>query len=223
MTTPPQPQNQNSAGNSHPHSRKRPAPGTGAPTLSSVSATAASTAMSDSGMGYLNLPTTSVGMSGAGLYSSSPGLADSYLAGRSDIDQTTAATQAGALNLPTTNDNAGRLARINRGHNSLIRMPYSLQTGGAMPAPAVQMNLLNGAAGTTNLGQVMGPGPPNDGIDPFDRDLHLRIEKMRKKRASIPPFVQKLSRSASNSSRDLCLLFPSCSTMQLFCGYFEGR
>ena len=61
-------------------------------------------------------------------------------------------------------------------------------------APGVQMTSLSGTGGTMNMGQVMGPGPQSDGLDPFNRDLHMRIEKMRKKRASIPPFVQKLSR-----------------------------
>jgi heat shock transcription factor len=67
-----------------------------------------------------------------------------------------------------------------------------------MSAPGVQMNLLNGTVGAANMGQVMGPAPPNDILDPFDRELNVRIEKMRKKRASIPPFVQKLSRLVFN-------------------------
>lgn len=158
-------------------------------------ATAEPTLITDSSMNYLSVPTAPVAISSAGpggnLYAAGPGLADSFLAGRSDVDQNTAATQAGAINLPITAS-----ARTNRPGNTLIR--YPLATVGTMAqglvAPGVQMNLLNGSGGTTNMGQVMGPGPQSDGLDPFDRDLHMRIEKMRKKRASIPPFVQKLSR-----------------------------
>lgn len=53
-----------------------------------------------------------------------------------------------------------------------------------------------GAAGGggIGLGQVIGPPGQSDGLDSFDRELQMRIDKMRKKRASIPPFVQKLSR-----------------------------
>jgi len=204
MTTPPHPQSQPSgSSNNNTRGRKRPAPGTSAPIPSSVSATAEPTLITGSGMDYLSLSTTPVGISSAGpggnLYTAGSGLADSFLAGRSDVDQNTAATQAGAINLPiTASDSTGRLARINRTGNTLIRMSYPLATAGAMAqglaVPGVQMNLLNGSGGTTNMGQVMGPGPQSDGLDPFDRELHMRIEKMRKKRASIPPFVQKLSR-----------------------------
>lgn len=48
--------------------------------------------------------------------------------------------------------------------------------------------------GGIGLGQVIGP-PGEEGLGVFvERDLQVRIDKMRKKRASIPPFVQKLSR-----------------------------
>ncbi|KAG0642568.1 hypothetical protein HOY80DRAFT_1036288 [Tuber brumale] len=212
MTTPPHPQSQPSgSSNNSTRGRKRPAPGTSAPVLSSVPATAEPTVITDSGMNYLNLPAAPVGITSAGpggnLYPASSGLADTFLAGRSDVDQNTAATQAGAINLPiTANDSAGRLARINRTGNTLIRMPYPLATAGAMAqglaAPGVQMNLLNGSGGATNMGQVMGSGPQSDGLDPFDRELHMRIEKMRKKRASIPPFVQKLSSFVNDPKTD---------------------
>lgn len=69
-------------------------------------------------------------------------------------------------------------------------------TGGLTPSVAAQMSMMTG--GGIGLGQVIGPpGQGNDGMDPFDRELQMRIEKMRKKRASIPPFVQKLSRYVS--------------------------
>ena len=186
MTTPPHPQSQpGGSSNNNTRGRKRPAPGTSASILSSVPATAEPTLITDSSMNYMSMPTAPVAISSAGpggnLYTAGPGLADSFLAGRSDVDQNTAATQAGAINL-------------HRPGSALVRVPYTLPTAQGLVAPGVQINMLNGSGGTTNMGQVMGPGPQSDGLDQFDRDIHMRIEKMRKKRASIPPFVQKLSR-----------------------------
>ena len=66
-------------------------------------ASAEPTLIPDSGTNYSNLPTTPVGLSSAGpgrnLYAAGSGLANSFLAGRSDADQNTAATQAGATTL----------------------------------------------------------------------------------------------------------------------------
>lgn len=92
-------------------------------------------------------------------------------------------------------DANSQIALINRGTNTLIRMPYNTGPTGIpqMGASAAQMGMM----GVSGLGQVIGPpgqvGP--DGMDlAFDRELQMRIDKMRKKRATIPPFVQKLSR-----------------------------
>ena len=78
----------------------------------------------------------------------------------------------------TAGDSTGRLARINT-RKMFIRTPHPLASAGAMAqgltAPGVQMSLLNGSGGTTNMGKDMGHGPQSDSLDPFDRDLHTRI------------------------------------------------
>lgn len=90
-------------------------------------------------------------------------------------------------------DTTSQIALVNRGTNTLIRMPYNPVLPGAPPG----MNMMGSVGGGgIGLGQVIGPPGQGDGMDPFDRELQMRIDKMRKKRASIPPFVQKLSRYA---------------------------
>lgn len=88
-------------------------------------------------------------------------------------------------------DASSQIALVNRGTNTLVRMPYNP----VPPVPPPGMNMMGGVGGI-GLGQAIGPPGQGDGMDPFDRELQMRIDKMRKKRASIPPFVQKLSRYA---------------------------
>lgn len=104
-------------------------------------------------------------------------------------------------------DASSQIALVNRGTNTLIRMPYNPVPPSAPPG----MNMMGGVGGI-GLGQAIGPPGQGDGMDPFDRELQMRIDKMRKKRASIPPFVQKLSRYA----RICCLCFYPVE----FCDFF---
>ncbi|KAL7267100.1 Heat shock transcription factor [Rhizina undulata] len=221
MTTPPQ-QNIN-------RGRKRPAPGTSAPILSSIPATsapppAASTSVGTD-MNFLNLPNnaatannaTSAG-SGGNIYSNGPGLAantaDAYRNARNIIERVTSNTQGSELNLPiTANENNSQLARINRGTNTLIRMPsYGLGAGGGgipqtLGMPGQQFNILGGVTGSP-IGRaqvgMMGGAQQNDGLESLmlDRELQSKIAEVRKTRSSIPPFVQKLSSFVNDPKTD---------------------
>lgn len=137
------------------------------------------------------LLTSSAG-SVANIYSTVPGtnLVDAYRNRSND--------PASPLNFSGT-DLSSQIALVNRGTNTLVRMPYNTVPAGAPSG----MNMMGGVGSGIGLGQVIGPPGQGDGMDPFDRELQMRIDKMRKKRASIPPFVQKLSRYAHTH----CLFF----------------
>lgn len=53
------------------------------------------------------------------------------------------------------------------------------------------MDMMNGAG---LMGQPNAFAQQVDSIDGTDQELYSKIDKMKKKRASIPPFVLKLSR-----------------------------
>jgi heat shock transcription factor len=79
-----------------------------------------------------------------------------------------------------------QLARVSRPNQMMLRPQYGLDANRMsqpMPMSSGQMNMV------PYSGQLQ-----DDGINQMDPDISERIATMRKKRASIPPFVLKLSR-----------------------------
>ncbi|KAI5841927.1 hypothetical protein DFP73DRAFT_555091 [Morchella snyderi] len=222
MTTPPQPQNQTIHTSNHHNtngggsanaptasgrSRKRPAPGTSAPIISPIPAVTTTSpspppSLSGPDMSYLGIPQTSSPRlqqsslpPGQNIYPTVPHIVEAY---RSQQQVPISSQQQQQI------DANSQIALINRGTNTLIRMPYNTGPTG-IPQMGASAAAQMGMMGVSGLGQVIGPpgqvGP--DGMDlAFDRELQMRIDKMRKKRATIPPFVQKLSSFVNDPKTD---------------------
>jgi heat shock transcription factor len=197
MTTPPQPSAQNG------RSRKRPAPGTSAPVVSSLPATAGSAATATD-MGYYNsVPAGTAGGPSGSIYVSDGTPMSVPTTSQPDMyrQQPTQGPQPG-LYSPAGPDT--QLTRVPRA-NQLIRMP----SFNGMNPPGIPQSLVPGNQLPINLNMMqgmMGQSGAFDqvtGMDATDRDLFSRIEKMKKKRANIPPFVLKLSRYERPTTR-LC-------------------
>lgn len=104
-------------------------------------------------------------------------------------------------------DANNQLARVSRG-SQLVRMPsfngmqspgIPQQISGIGTQIPMNMNLMGGSG---MVALPTGFEQPVGAPDALDRDLYLRIENMKKKRASIPPFVLKLSRFVNDPKTD---------------------
>jgi hypothetical protein len=104
-------------------------------------------------------------------------------------------------NLFQPNDLGGQLARVARG-NQLVRMPSSFNGMGTPQMPQQMMH----AQMPMNINMMGGPSllGPHGGYDPKAaaeqeelEELFHKIENVKKKRSTIPPFVLKLSRYAA--------------------------
>lgn len=103
-------------------------------------------------------------------------------------------TQATANQMQQGNIFDGQVQRVPRG-NQLVRMPsYSGMPGAGMPTSmSAGVNMSMNMMGSS--GMMQQPVPYGAQMqDGMDRKLNNEIEKMKKKRTSIPPFVLKLSR-----------------------------
>jgi heat shock transcription factor len=147
-------------------------------------------------MYYNNLPTTSAGPAGNIFASDQPGTMPSHSQGDIYRHQGTP-IQSDAIYGP--HDATTQIARVSRG-NQLVRMPsfngmqspgIPQQISGLGTQIPMNMNLMGGPG---MMGLPAGFDQPVGAPDALDRDLYIRIENMKKKRASIPPFVLKLSR-----------------------------
>ncbi|KAI5787267.1 hypothetical protein EDC01DRAFT_750049 [Geopyxis carbonaria] len=190
MTTPPQPSPRSN------RNRKRPSSGSSAPLVSTVS-TSTSPAVSGADMNFLNSLTAAASVPAAAggpasnMYGNDPAI--SVPTSQADSYRHQTASQGG-VNLYQNNTD-GQLSRVSRG-NQLMRVP---SFGGITPAGPMNMDMIGGPG---LMGQPNAFAQQVDAIDGTDQELYSKIDKMKKKRASIPPFVLKLSSFVNDPKTD---------------------